>query len=265
MDDLIKYLHALPLSAGVFLLLWPVSLLRRDASVVDLWWGPGFAIVVGAVWWVSGAPADPRGLIVLGLVCLWSLRMIAVMGPRWLRHGGEDPRYRMIRAAWGPSFWWKSLFIVFLLQGLLQFLIALGPASVYRAEAAPISALALLGVAVALFGLALEAAADWQLDRFKRTAKPGALCTTGLRAHVRHPNYTGEMLFWWGVWLSIAEVAPWWAALSPLLLTFLLVKVSGAPMLAETLAKTRPGYADYAARTPAFLPRLGARGRMPAE
>ncbi len=256
MADFPIYLHALALSGAVFLALWPVSLALRDAGVVDAWWGPGFGAAALVVWWVAGGPENARSLILLALILIWSIRLGVVMGRRWFRHKDEDRRYQMIRRGWGASFWWKSLFIVFILQGVLQWLVVLGPMSGMIAAPAPLGLLAVIGGLIALTGLALETVADAQLDAFKRDAKAESLLTTGLRKHVRHPNYSGEILFWWGVWLIAAPVAPWWAILSPILLTVLLAKVSGAPILSETLGKSRSDFAEYAKRTPAFIPRL---------
>ena len=256
MADLPTYLHALALSGAVFLALWPVSLALRDVGVVDAWWGPGFGAAAIVVWWGAGMPADARAIILLALILIWSLRLGIVMVRRWFRHKEEDRRYRMIRRAWGASFWWKSLFIVFILQGVLQWLVVLGPLSGMIAAPAPLGPLVIVGSLIALTGLVLETTADAQLDAFKRNASQEALLTSGLRKHVRHPNYSGEIIFWWGVWLIAAPVAPWWAVLSPILLTVLLVKVSGAPILAETLGKSRSEFAGYAELTPAFIPRL---------
>ena len=108
---------AFALSLGVFLALWPVSVVLRDVSIVDAWWGPGF-LAAALVAWPGGT--DARTLLLLGLVGFWALRLGAVMIRRRLRHGAEDSRYQMIRKSWGPAFWWKSFFIVFLLQGVLQ-------------------------------------------------------------------------------------------------------------------------------------------------
>lgn len=259
MEDFSIYLHALALSGAVFLALWPVSLALRDVGVVDAWWGPGFGAAAIAVWWVAGGPDNARALLLLALILIWSLRLGVVMIRRWFCHKEEDRRYRMIRRAWGASFWWKSLFIVFILQGLLQWLVVLGPLSGMIAAPASPGPLVVVGGLIALSGLTLETVADAQLDTFKRNAPDEALMTTGLRSFVRHPNYSGEILFWWGIWLIAAPVAPWWAVLSPILLTVLLAKVSGAPILAETLGKSRSGFAGYAERTPAFIPRLFSR------
>ncbi len=265
MTDLSIYLHALALSGAVFLALWPVSLALRDVGVVDAWWGPGFGAAALVVWWVAGQPDEARAVLILSLILVCSVRLGAVMARRWFAHAEEDRRYRMIRRSWGAAFWWKSLFIVFVLQGVLQWLVALGPLSGMIAAPAPMGVFAIFGLAIALTGLTLETIADAQLDRFKRTATEAALMTTGLRAHVRHPNYSGEILFWWGVWLIAAPVAPIWAVLSPVLLTVLLTKVSGAPILAETLGKSREDFAAYAARTPAFVPRFQGRRRFSAK
>ncbi len=265
MADLWIYLYALALSGAVFLALWPVSLALRDAGVVDAWWGPGFGVSAVLVWQLAGAPEEPRSLLLLSLMLVWSLRLGFVMIRRWFAHAEEDRRYRLIRRGWGAAFWWKSLFIVFVLQGVLQWLIALGPLSGLIAPSAPLGVTAFIGAAIALTGLAVETVADAQLDRFKRTAPAGALLTAGLRAHVRHPNYSGEILFWWGVWLIAAPAAPVWSILSPVLLTVLLTKVSGAPILAETLGASRSNFAGYAARTPAFIPSFSRRKRYPAE
>ncbi len=265
MPDLPIYVTALAISGGVFLALWPVSLWLRDVGVVDAWWGPGFGVAVGAVWFLAGGPVDTRALLVLFLVAAWSVRLSFVMVRRWRRHDGEDRRYRLIRKGWGASFWWKSLFIVFVLQGFLQWVVALGAMGGLLASPTPIGPFAVLGTVLALIGLAVETIADAELDAFKRSAPEGALMTTGLRAHVRHPNYSGEMIFWWGVWLTVAPIAPWWAVVSPVVLTILLTRVSGAPMLAETLGTSRPEFAGYANRTPAFIPRPFANNQIATE
>lgn len=249
---------------AAFVALWPLSLALRDASVADAWWGAGFVAALLTACLVAGATGE-RAALLLALVGLWGARNGFTMIRRRLRHGAEDPRYAALRAAWGPAFRWKSLFVVFLLQAILQWLIALGPIAGALAPAAPLGPLAFAGAALALAGLALETRADAELDRFKRNAPPHALLTTGLRAHVRHPNYVGEIAVWWGLWLIAAEAGAWWAILSPILITFLLVKVSGAPATGEELARSKPGYPAWAARTPAFLPRRRRPAATPAE
>lgn len=249
---------ALGMTVAVFAALWPLSLVWRDASVVDVWWGPGFlAQGVLAVWLAGGTGL--RGGLALALIGLWSLRLGWVLTARRLRAGHEDPRYGALRAAWGPGFWWKSLGVVFGMQALVQWVLALGPTAAVVAAGDP-GALAWIGAALALAGLGLEARADAELDHFKRHAGPGALCDTGLRARMRHPNYTGEIGFWTGIALIGIDGGVWGAAVTPVLLALLLWRVSGAPMLDDHLGATRPGYAAYRARVPGFIPwRLSAR------
>ncbi len=254
-----SFLPALALGAAVMTGLWALSVPRADASLVDLWWGPGFFAGACLVWFGAGAALEPRALLVLGLLIVWSARLLALMLGRRRRHRGEDPRYAAVRRAWQPGFWWKSLFLVFLLQALLQWIIGMSAFAAIAATPAPLGALALAGSALALAGIALEAVADAQLDAHKRREGAGSVCASGLRAHVRYPNYSGEMAFWVGLWLIAAEAGAGWTLISPVLLVLLLTRVSGAPMLEERLSNGRAGYDAWRATTPAFVPRLRRR------
>lgn len=254
---------ALKIGLAAMITLWAVSVPKRDASLVDLWWGPGFAVGAVAVWLFSGAPLHGRALVALALVLAWSARITLLMTRRRKAHPGEDPRYTALRAAWDPGFWWKSLGIVFLLQALIQWVVAFPALASVATPGGGLGLLGTLGVLIAVGGLALETVADAQLDAHKARHGAGTLCETGLRAHVRYPNYLGEMAFWWGFFVLALEGGAWWAVVSPVLLSLLLVKVSGAPMLEERLGDGRPGFAEWKARTPAFLPRFGARGDAP--
>ena len=251
-------------AAGFLVALWPLSVIRRDASVVDFWWGPGIALFALIAWTLAGFPAGTHALAALALTLVWGLRLGLALGARRLREANEDPRYAELRRAWDPGFWWKSLFVVFALQAVLQGLVALGAVATILAPPVAPGPLAALGVAAALAGLAVESAADRQLDRFKAAAPAGALCREGLRALVRFPHYAGEMLFWAGIAALALDAGLWWAPLPALLIAGLLIKVSGAPMLDEHLARTRPEHAAWKAETPAFVPelrRLGAAAR----
>ena len=239
-----------------FCLIWPASVWRRDASLVDIVWGPGFAVQCVVAAWLAAA-TGARTMLLLALVTIWSVRLGFVLIRRRVREGHEDGRYTAIRQSWGPAFWWKSLFIVFVLQAFLQWLIALGPIAGILAADQSLGGLAALGAATALGGLALETRADLELDRFKQSALPGTLLTSGLRSYVRYPNYAGEIVFWFGVALICIDGGAWLGLLAPILITLFLLKVSGAPMLEERLSATRPGYAAYKRSVPAFIPRLG--------
>lgn len=246
-----------PLAAAFvgFVCIWPLSVWRKDASLVDLVWAPGFAVQVGIAVSLAGE-VDARGLLIIALICAWSARLSYVLIRRRLHEGVEDARYTAIRTSWGPSFWWKSLFIVFVLQSFLQWLISLGPIAGVVLTDGPLGILSRAGTCIALVGVVLEAKADHELDKFKAEAGAGGLLTTGLRAYVRHPNYTGEIIFWVGMALIAVEGGALLGLISPVLIIFFLTKVSGAPMLDERLAATRPEYQAYKERVPAFLPRL---------
>ena len=261
MFDLLTSPYVMPLIAALLLFcaIWPLSVARRDASLVDLAWAPGFAIQLAIAIGVVGT-ATAHAWVLLALVTLWSGRLFVVLAGRRWREGHEDARYTLVRQSWDPGFWWKSLFIVFLLQAVLQWLIVLGPISGAVAPGSPLGMAAFGGAAVALAGLLIESRADLELDRFKRTAQPGQLLETGLRAYMRHPNYAGEIVFWSGVAMICLDAGAFLGLISPVLLIVFLTKVSGAPLLDERLSATRPAYAAYRARVPGFLPRL-SRGQ----
>ncbi|MEM7236469.1 MAG: DUF1295 domain-containing protein [Pseudomonadota bacterium] len=258
MSAFVPYLVPLGMTLVGFCLLWPLSVLRTDASIVDGWWAPGFLAQVLLVVALH-PPLDNRAALIVALMALWSARLTWVLVRRRIREGGEDPRYTSLREAWGESFWWKSLFVVFILQGVIQWAIALGPISALLAPSAALGALSVVGLLIAMLGIVLETKADAELDQFKRSNDGPILCKTGLRSLIRHPNYVGEILFWIGLGAIIAEVSVWGAILSPVLIAIFLVKVSGAPMLDERLSATRPDYDDYRRHVPAFIPRLRRR------
>ena len=225
--------------------------------------GPAFCLrprigarATAVAWFMAGSEGSRTSLL-LALVGVWALRLGFVLLRRRVRHGAEDNRYVDMRRSWGESFWWKSFFIVFLLQGFLQWVVVFPAMAGVTAAPSPVAVLGWIGAALAIFGLALEAKADAELDEFKKTAEAGDLLDTGLRRHMRHPNYTGEMIFWWGVWLIAAEAGAWWTIFAPITLTVLLTKVSGAGITGGHLKRSKPAFRDYAARTPAFLPKLG--------
>ena len=231
---------------------WLVSLVRRDAGVADVLWGPAFAVLA----WlhvVGRGAADTRGLLVAVLVTIWGLRLglhIAVRSRGW----GEDPRYAAMRRVHGPRFRWRSMFTVFWLQGLILWVVALplyaaqGGGSLWWLDA--------LALACVLAGFTFETVGDRQLQRFRADpANRGRVLDRGLWRYTRHPNYFGDALLWWGIFLfAAATPAGWGTVVSPLLMTFLLLRVSGVPLLERGLAETRPGYAEYVRRTSAFVP-----------
>jgi steroid 5-alpha reductase family enzyme len=246
-------LAAAAIAAGA-VALWVASLAARDASLADRFWGPGF-VVVAALGAACGAGAPSRRLLVLALVAIWGLRLGWHIHRRNRGHG-EDPRYAAMRARHGERFAWVSLFTVFLLQGALLLVVALPLVAAATAPTPPaLGALDAAAVAVWLVGFLFEAVGDAQLARFKADpANRGLVMDRGLWRYTRHPNYFGDALLWWGLFLFAAAVGSWWTAAGPALMTWLLLRVSGVALLEMGLAASRPGYADYVARTSAFLP-----------
>lgn len=240
-------------SLAGFLALWPVSLARRDSSLADLWWGPGFAAAAWAAF-AFGPGAGPAGAAALGLVTAWSLRLGWALARRRLREGVEDPRYASMRAEHGAAWPLRSLWQVFVLQGALQFVLVAPVAALAAAGGGAVDGgIIALGALIALIGLGLETTADLQLDRWKARGAHGIM-RTGLRSLVRHPNYTGEILFWTGMAAICAAGGSWWGMATPLLLALLLSRVSGRPPIEERLAG-RPGWEEWSRRTPPFVPR----------
>lgn len=235
-------------------LVWAASVRARDVSLVDRFWGPGFAVAAWT-WLVSYGALTPRAFLLAALVTVWGARLGWHIGRRNAGHG-EDARYAAMRAKSPASFWWTSLFTVFALQALLLTLVALPLWAALRPDAPrTLQPLDWAGVALWAAGFAFESIGDAQLAAFKRDgANRGKVMDRGLWAWTRHPNYFGDALLWWGLGLfALSTSGAWWTLAGPLLMTFLLVRVSGVALL-ERAMSTRPGYAEYAARTSAFFP-----------
>jgi len=244
-------------TAAAMLLLWVLSLRLRDASIVDIWWGPGFVAIATFAWLFDSGGDPARSQLVVVLAAAWGLRLGAYLF--WRNAGkGEDYRYQAMRRRHGARFGRVSLVSVFGLQGLLMWFISL-PLQVAQTGGSTGGLGALDGIGTALFcvGLLFEAVGDLQLARFKADPEsPGRVMDRGLWRYTRHPNYFGDCVVWWGLWL-VACGAPGgvYTIASPVLMTVLLVRVSGVALLERGLVKRKPGYADYIARTSAFLPR----------
>lgn len=231
---------------------WVLSVARRDASIVDSLWSLLFLIALIVYLAAIDAPG-PRSWLVTVLVAVWALRLSLYITVR--NHGEpEDRRYQAIRANNQPHFWLKSLFIVFLLQGLLAWVICLPALAAVGGQTSP-GPLDYAGVAVWLAGMFFEVVGDYQLARFRRgEQEPGAVLDTGLWRYTRHPNYFGEALLWWGIYLIACAAGAWWTIFAPLLMTFLLLRVSGVALLEKDIGERRPAYREYVRRTNAFLP-----------
>jgi steroid 5-alpha reductase family enzyme len=252
MIDVQAWFFALAGIVAAIVPVWVLSVVRRDASVVDSLWSLLFLIALIVYLAASEAPG-PRSWLVTALVAVWALRLSLYITVR--NHGEpEDRRYQAIRANNQPHFWLKSLFIVFLLQGLLAWVICLPALAAVGGQTSP-GPLDYAGVALWLVGMFFEVVGDYQLTRVRREERePGAVLDTGLWRYTRHPNYFGEALLWWGIYLIACAAGAWWTIFAPLLMTFLLLRVSGVALLEKDIGERRPAYRDYVRRTNAFLP-----------
>ena len=239
-----------------------LSLVKRDASVVDIGWGLGFVLIAWILWGSATEKSLGLNLMVL-FVSIWGIRLAWHITNRKLKAGNvEDWRYQTRREAWGRQFVGRSYFQIFLLQALLMVVIAM-PILVAATNHADFDASIWLGVGslVWLAGFYFEAVGDGQLAKFiakknirKKQAKGKQFMTSGLWAYTRHPNYFGEVIQWWGLFVMTAGLSNfWWAVLSPLTITFLLLKVTGIPMLEGKYAGDKE-FEKYRRRTNAFFP-----------
>ncbi|MEM6453814.1 MAG: DUF1295 domain-containing protein [Acidobacteriota bacterium] len=253
---LAAWLTGLLAVATLMLFTWMLSLVKRDTSIIDIVWGPAFALAAWVYHLFAPDPIQARQWLLLILVTVWGLRL---GGYIWIRSigKGEDSRYAAMRADHAESWAWRSLVTVFALQGALVAAIGLPHLMVQAQMVSPgwrwTDA---LGLGIWLIGFVFEAGADWQMLRFKRDpANKGRVMDRGFWAVSRHPNYFGDAMVWWGMWV-IALGAPHgvWTLPSVVLMTFFLLKVSGVALLEKTIVERRPAYRDYIERTPAFFP-----------
>jgi steroid 5-alpha reductase family enzyme len=235
-------------------ILWLISLRLKNSSIVDIFWGTGFVIANWVYFALTPEGFPLRKLLIGALVTIWGLRLsIHIL----LRNWGtpEDFRYQKFRKDAGDKWWWLSFLRVFLLQGILLWIIS-APllAAQHGALPAYLTAFDYLGAALWLVGFFFEAVGDSQLVRFKANpANKGKILDSGVWRFTRHPNYFGDAAQWWGYYLIAASAGGWWTVFSPILMTLFLLRVSGVALLEKTL-ETRPGYKDYIDRTSAFVP-----------
>lgn len=241
--------------AVLMLTVWLVAGAVRDVSIVDLFWGPAFVLAAWTARLTGEDAGGAAGTLALVCVTLWGLRLGAHIARRNLGHG-EDPRYAAMRARRPDTFWRRSLLTVFALQGALVLLVGWPVIAAAGRDAGDIGVLGLAGASIFAVGLFFEAVGDLQLARFKADpANRGQVMDRGLWRYTRHPNYFGDATVWAGLWLVAldAGVTPL-TVVSPIVMTYLIVNVSGVRMLERHMAQ-REKYADYIARTSVFVPR----------
>lgn len=234
---------------------WLLSVIIKNASIVDIVWGAGFAITS----WVLALTVDGdsgRQLLLAVMVGVWGTRLALYLAKRNIGHG-EDWRYKAMRKKAGKKFTYSSLVTVFGLQGALMWVVSL-PVQFGNGDSSPgVGPLAVIGIMVWLVGLSFEAIGDFQLARFKKDPNnAGKVMDQGLWSLTRHPNYFGDALLWWGIGIVGAETGSGVIGfIGPVAMTFFLLRISGVPMLERSLSRRREGYAEYAARTSQFIPR----------
>lgn len=242
------------LSLACMVVLWLISLWRKDVSIADPFWGTGFVIMA----WTSftlNSTTSPRAILLCILVTIWGLRLSLYL--LWRNAGKkEDHRYAEMRTHHGSNFWWISFWMVFVLQGVLLWFIAM-PVKIanLRSVHAPWNMIDVIGVLLWGTGFFFESVGDWQLSRFKADpANEGKVMDHGLWRYTRHPNYFGDFCIWWGIYLISLSAGAAWTLTSPILMSILLMRVSGVTLLESTITKRRPDYDEYRKRTSSFFP-----------
>jgi steroid 5-alpha reductase family enzyme len=235
--------------------LWIISVIIKNVSIVDIFWGLGFVITCG-FYFISSNGHESRKIILVSLTAIWGLRLSLYLA--WRNLGkGEDFRYKKFRKDWGAKrYWWISFFQTFLLQGVLMWLISaplLG--AQYFGCDNPIGIIDFTGIVLWIIGFIFEAGGDFQLALFKADSlNKGKVMDKGFWHYTRHPNYFGDSAVWWGFGLICIASGSWLPSLGSLLMTALIIKVSGIYLLEKSLNDQKPGYKEYIGKTSAFIP-----------
>jgi steroid 5-alpha reductase family enzyme len=249
------FLQACLLILVLITLLWVWSVIIKNVSIVDLFWGLGF-VVVNAFYILTSGELNARKILLLVLVSVWGLRLSIYLA--WRNLGkGEDFRYQEFRRKYGPErYWWFSYFQTFLLQGVLMMIVSLPLLGVSAGtDSNTLGVIDFIGVFVWLTGIIFEAGGDVQLARFKRNPKnKGQVLDTGFWKYTRHPNYFGDSAVWWAYALFSIAAGSYWQIIGSVIMTLLIIKVSGVALLEKTLTCTKPQYRDYIRKTSSFLP-----------
>jgi steroid 5-alpha reductase family enzyme len=236
-------------------ILWIVSLILRDSSIIDIFWGASFVLSNWIYFFLAPGGFPARKWLISVIVTLWGLRLSLYI--LWRNAGkGEDFRYRKWREEAGGKWWWQSLFKVFLVQGVLSWIIS-APLLAAHAGASPARLTFLDYAAILVWGVGFffEAAGDWQMARFKANPdNKGKVLDRGVWRYTRHPNYFGDATQWWAYYLVAATAGGYWTVFSPLLMTVLLLRVSGVALLEKSLTEAKPAYKEYIETTSAFIP-----------
>ena len=236
-------------------LLWIWSVFIKNVSIVDIFWGLGFVVVNTFYVFMSGE-LNARKIVILTLVCIWGFRLAIYLAIRNIGKG-EDFRYQEFRQNYGPKrYWWFSYFQTFLLQGILIMIISLPLLGInYNNSNGNLQILDYLGISIWIIGFTFETVGDFQLSNFKRDPKnKGKILHTGLWKYTRHPNYFGDSAVWWAYGIFSIAAGSYWQAIGAVIMTLLILKISGVSLLEKTLKETKPLYKEYIQKTSSFFP-----------
>ena len=249
------FLQGFLLLMSLLTILWIVSVLIKDASIVDIFWGITF-IVTNTYYFFATSDFFTRKIILLVLVSLWGLRLSIFLAYRNIGNG-EDYRYQEFRKKYGPErYWWFSFFQVYLLQGIFSILVSITLlGSHFNTQTNDLNLFDYLGILVWLIGFIFEAGGDYQMTKFKQNPEnKGKVLNTGFWKYTRHPNYFGDSAVWWSYAIFSIAAGSYWTIVGSFIMTFLLLKVSGVALLEKSLKDGKPEYNDYIQKTNSFLP-----------
>jgi steroid 5-alpha reductase family enzyme len=235
--------------------LWVWSIFIKNVSIVDIFWGFGF-VVVNAFYVFNSGELSPRKILILTLVSIWGLRLAIYLALRNIGKG-EDYRYQEFRRSFGfKNYWWISYFQTFLLQGLLIMIVSLPLLGISSSQSdGTLKLLDYVAILMWLIGFAFEACGDYQLARFKKNeTNKGKVLNTGFWKYTRHPNYFGDSLVWWAYGVLSISAGNYWHIVGAIVMTLLIIKISGVSLLEKTLKETKPQYKEYIEKTSSFFP-----------
>jgi len=248
------YLQGLFLILSLMTALWIVSVVLKNVSIVDMFWGLGFVLV--NTFYFFKTDTTPAKIVLLVLVAIWGLRLSVYLA--WRNIGKpEDFRYQEFRKKYGEkNYWWVSFIQTFLLQGILMWMISLPLLGVnLYSTSQHLNLTDYLGMLVWTIGFIFEAGGDLQLVRFKMNkGNKGKVLKDGFWHYTRHPNYFGDSAVWWGYGLLVVSTGSYWFVAGSVIMTLLILKVSGVALLEKSLNNQKPDYKDYILKTSSFIP-----------
>jgi steroid 5-alpha reductase family enzyme len=229
---------------------------KDKLAVIDIAWGLGF-VLIAIIGYLQNYGSIPKALLLV-MVAAWGLRLAWHVSTRSMGKG-EDPRYQAMRDQWGAGYLKEAYKKVFLAQGAAMFVVSLPVQLGMSSDLERFGIKTILGFLIWLAGFSLESWADWHLERFKKDpANKGKICMTGPWVYSRFPNYFGEMLVWWGIYIYIFGFWTAWTIVGPLTICYSLLKVTGIPLI-ENKYMQRPEYREYASRVPRLIPFMKPR------